>query len=111
MKQIHSYIGETTTLIQSRPKIQNKKEEAQKYADYLTKARIQRKAKNPEDEPLQMKQLKAIIKKKDEDKDVRLHKAKAIVSKLDEKADSSSKNLIQSIVAKLSLIEQFSQPK
>lgn len=55
-----------------------------------------------------MRQLKAIIKKKDEDKGIRLDKARAIVEKLDEKAVSSSKNMIQSIMAKLSLIEEFS---
>ena len=52
-----------------------------------------------------MTELRSIIKKKTEDKETRLYKAKALVGRMDEKAGSSSKNLINSIMAKLSLIQ------
>ena len=59
---------------------------------------------------MDIQELKKIIKRKDQDDSTRLFKAKIVAQRMDEKADGSSRNLVDSICAKLSIIEEFSRP-
>lgn len=52
------------------------------------------------------------MKNREEDRLTKLKRAKLFVSKLDEKADhtDNTDSIINSIVAKLSIIDEFAQP-
>lgn len=106
MKQMHSNIKEIPVTQTSHAKVSGSPYQSDKikYPDYLTKNRQAREASNPEHQLQDIVELKRIIKKKDEDDSTRLYKAKAIAQKLDDKVDGSSKSLISSIAAKLSII-------